>query len=225
MLLHSALGFGAALIAMPLLAVLVPLQTATPLVALVMLTTVSVLLWRAWGAVEFRSTARLLVATAAGLPVGLYALRAAPEALVRGALAVVLVAYGLYGLTRPRFAPVRSRAWDYGLGFVAGILGGAYNTNGPPIVLYGALRRWPPERFRATLQSYFVPTTVLICTGHAATGLWTREVLGLYAVSVPFVLVAIAAGLRIGRAIPPRRFDTALHVALLGLGCVLLLGS
>jgi len=37
-------------------------------------------------------------------------------------------------------------------------IGGAYGMNGPPLVAYGSLRRWtPPERFRATLQGYFLP--------------------------------------------------------------------
>jgi hypothetical protein len=31
--------------------------------------------------------------------------------------------------------------------------------NGPPLVIYGALRRWTPERFRATLQGYFLPAS------------------------------------------------------------------
>lgn len=223
MLLHSALGFGAALIAMPLLALVMPLTTATPLVALVMLTTVAILLWRGRAHVELGSTLRLLVATAAGLPVGIYLLRAAPEGLVRGVLGAVLIAYGAYGLARPRLGSVRSTAWDYGLGFAAGILGGAYNTNGPPVVLCGALKRWPPERFRATLQSYFLPATVLICASHAVTGLWTRRVFELYALALPFVVPAVLLGIRAGRALPPQRFDRALHAALLLLGVVMLL--
>ncbi len=44
-LAHAVLGFGSALVAMPLLALTAGVQTATPLVAFVMLTTTGVMLW------------------------------------------------------------------------------------------------------------------------------------------------------------------------------------
>jgi uncharacterized membrane protein YfcA len=43
-LLHSSIGFGAALFAMPLLVLLIDVPTATPLVALAMLTSIAVTL-------------------------------------------------------------------------------------------------------------------------------------------------------------------------------------
>lgn len=222
-LLHAAFGFGAALVAMPLAAALLPLTTATPVTALFMVTTALVMLSRSWANIDFRSTLRLLVATAFGLPLGLYLLREAPEGLVRALLGVVLIGYGFYGLVRPELRAIRSNAWAYGLGFFAGILGGAYNANGPPVVLYGTMRRWPPDQFRATLQSYFVPTTVLICLSHAATGLWTREVFELYVFTLPFFVPAVLVGLWIGRKIPAQKFQRALHAALLVLGASLLI--
>ena len=48
-------------------------------------------------------------------------------------------------------------------GFFAGILGGAYNTNGPPVVIYGSLRKWSPATFRATLQGYFFMAAFFCC--------------------------------------------------------------
>ena len=43
----------------------------------------------------------------------------------------------------------------YLFGFVAGVLGAAYNTSGVVITIYATLRDWSPDRFRSTLQSYF----------------------------------------------------------------------
>ena len=71
-------------------------------------------------------------------------------------LGLVLVAFGLYNIIRPKLPTPGSEKLSYVFGFVAGILGGAYNTNGPPAVIYGALRDWSPESYRATLQEYFI---------------------------------------------------------------------
>jgi uncharacterized membrane protein YfcA len=219
---HSSVGFGGALLAMPLLAFLIDIPTATPLVALSMLTTVGILLYGSWRQVALGSTWRLLGATAVGIPVGLLLLRAAPSGVVRIVLGAVLVAYGVYNLARPRLPTVSAKPWAYALGFVAGILAGAYNTNGPPVVLYGALQRWPRERFRATLQGYFLPATVLTCAGHAAGGLWTGRVWHLYLLSLPLVLLGIFLGTRVNGAIPEERFSGFLHSALIVMGGLLL---
>ena len=92
-----------------------------------------------------------------------------------------------------------------------------------PLVLYGALRRWPPQRFRATLQGYFVPTSALIWVGHGLTGLWTDRVVQLYVLALPVLVLAIALGTRLHRRIPAHRFERLLYLVLIGLGGLLLL--
>src|SRR2546423_2318549 len=149
---RSALGFGDALVAMPLLVLAVGVRTATPVVAFAASTIAVVILLRHWRRVDVRATWRLVVASLAGIPFGLLLLKAAPEAYVKIVLGVLLILYGLYSLLAPRLPELQSERTAYVFGFVAGVLGGAYNTNGPPVVVYAALRRWPPEHFRATLQ-------------------------------------------------------------------------
>ena len=39
--------------------------------------------------------------------------------------------------------------------------------NGPPLVIYGALRRWSPQHFRATLQGYFLPASLAGLGGYS----------------------------------------------------------
>lgn len=43
--------------------------------------------------------------------------------------------------------------------------------NGPPLAVYGSLRRWSPQRFRATLQGYFLPASLVGLGGYIALGL------------------------------------------------------
>ncbi len=148
---HATLGFGSALVSMPLLIPLVRVQTATPLVAFMALTTTLMVLRNTWRSIDLRA----IFASAVGIPFGLYILTDAPQALVPGILGMLLTAYGLYSLMRPELPTVTWSGWTYVLGFCAGLLGAAYNTNGPPVGLLGALMRWSPDRFRATIQGYF----------------------------------------------------------------------
>ena len=59
-----------------------------------------------------------------------------------------------------------SRRWAYPAGFIAGCLGGAYNTAGPPVIVYGSLRQWPKEEFRAVLQAFFFVNAVFTVASH-----------------------------------------------------------
>lgn len=219
---RSTLGFGDALLAMPLLAITVGIQTATPLVAFVAATIAATMLIRHWHDVDMRATWRLILASLLGIPLGLLLLKGVSESLVKAVLGAVLILFGLYNLTTPHLPALEGRVFAYVFGFVAGVLGGAYNTNGPPIVMYGTLRRWPPDRFRATLQGYFLPTGLLIMLGHGLVGLWTVDVLRLYAYALPSILLAIFLGSRLNQFIPHHRFARLVYAFLIVVGVVLI---
>jgi uncharacterized membrane protein YfcA len=221
--LRSAVGFGDALVAMPLLAVLIGVHTAAPLVALVAATLALCMLAAGWRSVRLAAAWQLIVGALAGIPLGLWLLQGAHDRILKGVLALVLVLYSGWALLRPRLPVLRSEAGAFWFGMAGGILGGAYNTNGPAVVIYSALRRWPPEVFRATLQSYFFPTGLLILAGHGVTGLWTTRVLSSYLLALPIVLAAVWLGHVAHRRIPAGRFDRAVYALLLLLGGMLLI--
>ncbi|NJN21802.1 MAG: sulfite exporter TauE/SafE family protein [Leptolyngbya sp. RL_3_1] len=220
-LVSSTFGFGSALFAMPLLTLVLGLQLATPLFGLVGPTIAAIILVTNWQRVEFASTWRLIVATLLGIPVGVYLLKALPSPWIIHTIGVLLMLYGCYRLTGARLPQVDSPYWAFPFGFVAGVLGGAYNTNGPPTVVYGNMRHWPPDQFRATLQGYFLPTGVGILASHGLGGLWTFNMLQLYAISLPGILIAIWLGGWCNQNLPIERFQVLLSVLLVGLGAML----
>lgn len=222
-LIRSAIGFGDSLIAMPLLAMAVGIQTATPLVAFVASTIGITVIAGNWRNVDKQSAWRLILVSLAGIPFGLVLLKVAPEQVVKIILGLMLIAYGLYSLFSPRLPTVRNEKSAYAFGFVAGVLGGAYNTNGPPIVMYGMLRRWPPEHFRATLQFYFFFTGLLIVASHGIAGLWTPVVLRLYVYSIPVIMLAIWIGGRINNRIPTALFSRIVYALLVVIGALFMI--
>jgi len=219
---RSSLGFGDAVIAMPLLAMIIDIRTATPLVALCASLIAFTILIKNWRKTDLRTTFRLILASFAGIPVGLLIVKNIPETILKTILGTLLILYGLFRLLKPRW----NLKGDKGpiafiFGFMAGILGGAYNTNGPPIVIYGSLRQWPKERFRATLQGYFLPTGILIFLGHGISGLWTQDVLKLFIMAIPVVLLGIFLGGKAHRSISGDRFYSWVNAAVIGMGLIL----
>jgi uncharacterized membrane protein YfcA len=223
--IRSALGFGEALIAVPLVAFVLPIEIAAPVAVLVSITVAVVVLAQDWRHVNVRSAAWLVGFSALGIPLGLLLLRAVPEPIVKGALGVVVASFAAASLWRKSAYHLRDDRLAWLFGVSAGVLGGAYGMNGPPLVVYGSLRRWPPERFRATLQGYFLPASIAGMLGYWAAGLWTTQVNRYYLLSLPAVLVAIPIGRMINARLDTRRFVTAVHAGLLASGAGLVVHS
>jgi uncharacterized protein len=145
-------------------------------------------------------------------------------ALVRSALGSLILVYGLFGLVKPGARLEREKAhFPWLVGWSAGVLGGAYNTNGPPIVAYGMLRGWPPESFRATLQGYFLPTGLAILAGHGLAGLWTGTVLRSYLCSLPAIVLGVFLGELLNKKLTRGMFTKLVYVSLAVMGALMLL--
>ncbi len=222
--LQSLTGFGFALVVMPLVTLVIDLQTAAPLIALAGLTAYAVNLVRFRGAVNLGEVARLGVASALGIPIGIWALVRVDELAINRAMGAILVAYAAYALLRPVTAHRLVRWWAYPAGFLAGCLGGAYNTPGPPVVVYGSLQQWPKDEYRAILQSLFFINGVLIVGSHLLARHLVPQVWVLYAWAAPALLVGLWTGARLDRRVDQERFRRLVTAMILVLGASLLLG-
>jgi uncharacterized membrane protein YfcA len=221
-LIRSAFGFGEALVAVPLLALVIPIEVAAPIAVLVSITVAGVVVVQDWREIHLRSAGKLVFSSVFGIPLGLLLLKMVAEPVVKAALATVIIAFSLYSLTaRSRHELKNDRlAWLFG--FASGVLGGAYGMNGPPLVVYGALRRWSPGHFRATLQGYFLPASLMVACGYLAAGLWTSAVSTYYLLSLAPVLIAIFLGRVVNRKMNASLFQVYVHIVLVIVGSILM---
>jgi uncharacterized protein len=224
-LIRSAFGFGEALVAVPLLALVIPVEEAVPLATLASITVATIVVVQDWRQIHMRSAGWLVLSTLAGLPLGLWVLLAVPEAVVKAILGVVIIGFSSYSLCSPRQYQLKNDRWAWLFGFAAGVLGGAYGINGPPLIIYGSLRHWSAEQFRATLQGYFLPASTLGMFGYWLAGRWTAAVTRYYLWSLPLAVVAVFLGRPINRRMRGRAFVYCVHVGLILIGMVLLMQS
>ena len=201
---RATFGFGEALVAMPLLSLVVDVPVAAALVALTSIFNAAVILMTNWRTVEWQGAWRLTVAALVGIPFGTYALKYAPENAVKLVLALVVLSFAGYNLVRPQLGRLQSDSWGFVFGLIAGVLGGAYNAFGPALVIYGTLRGWGAQKFRSTLQAVFFPASLFVGLMHMQFGFWTREVLLGY---LPFCLPAMAFAAVLGQKLSAR-FDS-----------------
>jgi uncharacterized protein len=223
-LIRSTFGFGEALIAVPLLSLRIPLRTAAPLAVLVSIAVAAVIVGQDWRKIHMRSAGGLVASTLVGIPVGLVLLTSFHQNTLKAALAVLIIVFAVYSLTGRQLPELHSenRIWLFACGFCAGVLGGAYGMNGPPLAIYGGIRRWSPERFRATLQGYFLPASLLGMLGYLFAGLWTVTVTRYFLLSLPVIIPTILLGRACNRRLQGAAFHRLVYLVVAVSGVVLL---
>jgi uncharacterized membrane protein YfcA len=223
-LTQAVSGFGLALIAMPLLVQLIDPVEAAALVALMAVTTQLIMLARYRRALHLGGLWRLMVGSLLGIPIGVVALSRLDGGIILTVLGVILVSYALYSLFAPPLPVIRNPNWGFGFGFLSGLLGGAYNTGGPPYVIYGTSQRWETQQFKANLQVLLMVNSVTVVIAHLLVGHYTGSVLRDYAIALPMILAGALAGFWLDRYIDEALFRRIILILLLIIGGRMLLG-
>jgi hypothetical protein len=180
-----------------------------------------------WRKIEVRSAAWLVISSVFGIPLGLLLLTRTNEHTVKLILGAVIAIFSIYSLA---FKTKLHLEKDHptlllSAGFISGILGGAYGMNGPPLAIYGSLRRWSPQHFRATLQGYFLPASLLGLIGYAAIGLWSHAITRYFLLSLPATLLAIVLGRVINYRLKGEGFFRYVYAGLIVIGAILIAQS
>ena len=223
-LVRSTFGFGESLIAVPLLAFLIPIEVAVPLSVLVSIFIAAFVMTQDRKKVHFYSAKWLIIFSALGIPIGLLLLIYGNELFIKFGLGVFIILYAVYSLFAKKTFRLASdnKLWLFICGFLSGILGGAYGFNGPPIVIYGNLRNWSAKHFRATLQAYFLPAGMFGMIGFWYNELWTSTVTYYFLIALPVIIPAILLGRIINQRLKNDTFLKYIYVGLICVGITLL---
>ncbi len=220
---QAATGFGLALVSMPLLTAVIGLPAAAPMMAIVGMLAEFVILIRFREAVNVRAVSRLVIAALAGTPVGLYLLGVIDPVVGARLLGAMVAGYALYALLSPRLPALTRPAWAWTFGFVAGVIGGIYNTSGPPVIIYGSCRRWPPAEFKGNLQGFFLPAGIMVLAGHILKGNVTAVVWHNVWVAMPAMVVGLVVGFLLDGRIPAAIFRKMVLLLLVLIGLNLMI--
>jgi len=221
-LISTVSGFGSSLIAMPLLTTIIGVREAAPLVVLIVLIQNTFMVVKYRRAFQLKDMALLCVGALAGIPFGVFALTRLNDKAILSALGVVLVIYALYDLFGKTF-PVISRGWAPTFGFAGGGLAGAYNTYGPPILIYGNCRNWSPEALKGNVQLFGLLNSVLVISLHVSSGHYTGDVMNMFWISLPAVAIASLTGFAFDKYMNRTVFRKIVCVLLLAAGMKLII--
>ena len=225
--LRGTTGFGSAA-AMPLMALAIPMKILVPTWTLMGIASSLTVLGKDRRHVAVRDVVRVLHACAVGVGIGLYLFTSLDPTHLRRGLGALVVAYGAYtlwGALRPQShvtLPPRVAAPLGGL--LAGAVGTMFGTMASLFfVMYLDATRMAKTQFRATMSALVMTLSVIRGAGYWAVGEFTREVLLLFAVGLPTMLLGIYLGDRVHAWISEAAFRRLVSLVLIVSGIPLLL--
>lgn len=208
---RSAAGFGAVLIAIPMLAFVLPVSTAVSVTTVLTAITSLHQIGRDWRWVAWRHFSIMAFYSAIGIGLGFYLINLLDEQALRRSLGVFLILYSIYTLVNANMSPVFPSRWRRALAACTGVAGGVFGTLfgagvGPIYVVYFHAVRMEREVFRVTMSAVVLLGGVARIAGYANSGFYERSSIALVAIGLPLVIVGSWLGDRLIRRLDPQTF-------------------
>ncbi|HEX3862642.1 MAG TPA: sulfite exporter TauE/SafE family protein [Stellaceae bacterium] len=224
---RSAAGFGAGLIAIPMLAFVLPVSTAVSIATV--FTTLSSIqqISREWRQIAWRQFMTIFFYSMVGVGLGLYFIKLLNEDLMRCLLGIFMVLYSIHALRATDTSRFLPKQWHGVLGAGVGIVGGLLSAlfgagAGPVYVVYFDILRLEKAVFRATMSAVVVLGGVARIVGYGTYGFYGPSTVALLALGIPVVIIGSWLGDRIVYRLSARSFSRFVAAIILLSGITLL---
>jgi uncharacterized protein len=220
-------GFGAGMVAIPLLVFVIPIRTAVPMMSMLVFVLFMILFIRDRRDVIWDELKHLVPATLLGVGAGVLLFKNLDVAILLRLLGIVIVSYALYVLAVHYFGMPElrcSQRWAYPIGFAGAVIDTMFGGGGGTlIVVYMHLRGIGKAQFRATVAVLWFFEMIARIGGYAISGYYTLQALMLVLLLLPLMWAGTHVGERISNRISQETFSKILAAMLLAAGLSVLL--
>jgi len=218
-------GFGSGLVAVPLLALKLPLTFVVPLILLTDFTASLVLGGLNFKQVDWREIRRLLPPGLIGVAVGTLLLVSLPMTPMLIGLGSFVILFALRNLLLAgREAKPISTWWAWPAGLTGGTVGALFGTGGPPYVIYLSHRLADKGLLRATFSGLFFMEGLARIGSFSISGLMLDiDLAWAYLGAMPVALAALWLGSHVHTRLSNAQMMRAISLILLGSGISLYL--
>ena len=210
---QAVAGFGFALLAVPLMVVVIDLQSAVIISSFVGTLSNMLQSWQLRRNINRNMTRRFLLATAVGSPVGLLLFVYANQSALKIVLGLSIL-FGVFVLSRGLELQHVSSWLDWIMGILSGVLLMATSTNGPPLVFVLQARRIDPATFRATLNMVFLVSGTFGLVMFGLAGEILRSDVNVAAFAIPAMVIGVSTGVVIRKYVQQELFKKIVLILL-----------
>ncbi len=216
-------GFGAALVALPLMGFFIDIKTAIPLILLLGLVINFILISRLLKHVDHKKWILLFLFSLPGIPLGIWVLQYVDTRFIEILIGFVIIFTSIFSMLSTSSTKGLNKFWACLAGFVAGFLGGTIGAIGPPVIIYTSLQPWDKQQIKATMVSFFILSGIGILICYIFNGLITKQILISFGYSVPPLISGVVVGMFVFNKITDTLYKRIIHLLLILLGILLLI--
>ena len=196
-LIFGISGFGSTLIAVPLLAHVMPLKFVIPMVVVLDCVSAVSMGFKLRADVWKQEFLPMLPFLLVGLLIGAFVLLNLPAQWLFAGLGFFVVVFGCYYVIGNR-STVRLPRWTCApIGLIAGTTSSAFGVGGPLYVFFFTARGATPEQVRATVPAVFSFTTVARIAIFISLGLYSRDIVIAALLLLPVMALGLWCGQRL----------------------------
>lgn len=221
-LVKGTTGFGFALFALPLLVHFIPVKNLVPLLTLFNMTSSIQIVIQTR---QLKLTKRIIFLSLAGISgiiMGSLVLKFISELWLEFLCATMLITVSILFLTGYRFNIKKVKRGSLIAGSISGLLGGSTSISGPPLALFLTSLKMDTLHFRFTFAWFSIITSVVAMLDYLKIGIVHIEVIKIYAISIPILLISIAVGKWISGKVSQQMFYKVTLILTLMAGIFLL---
>lgn len=224
-LLQGLSGFGFSILAVPLITLFVPPQTAVPVLLLYSIIINLVVLHSARKSIDLKKIWLLLLAGIAGLPLGAKLLVSLEAAVIKVFIGIMILIFGTLMMLGYRKKLKHERIAMLPIGLISGILSGSISIGGPPVIIFLSNKQVGKQFFRGNLALYFFLLNIFTIPVFLCNGLFTRDVISYSITFLPGLVAGVVSGSLLSQKVQEQHFRKFTLVLLLVMGVLAIISG
>ncbi len=216
----SGFAGGAGVVAVPLLALVMPVPKAAALLLPLLIAMDTKTVWYYRSGIDWKRLTAILPAAIIGIALAGWAMKGLPSRWLQWALGIISILFALWA----RIIPILGRL--KGSGFIWGCVSGVSSTllhaGGPPISIYLLTQNIPKLTWLATAAVFFAVMNLVKVVPYTLNQQWSWELIKLDIALLPVAIFGIWLGKRIQQQLNNAHFTNICRGLLLVSGVALL---
>lgn len=199
-------GFGFALLAVPFLSLIFPMQVLVPAMSLFNLITSLVILIKLQEKIKAKLFIPMFIASLGGIPLGVYALEYMSSENLRLIAGILVILFSVRMLGREKLA---KRFLNFPIvfaGFISGLLNSCISVGGPPLVIAMNRKGYSKDRFRGIFAWFSTFSSFFTTAAFVMNGMIEKESINLALFCLPILFFGSHFGSKFSGKIEPEKF-------------------
>lgn len=213
------------MVAMPIVATILPLEIAVPSSTLLVLALNIQLAWAYRKYVRWQALKFIFLGGIFGSGAGLWILSAVNGRVLKIIMGILLVFYALHSLRKQKSgdsgATINTR-WGLPAGFFSTLLGTLFGFNGPPLAVFTSLSGWTKETAKGILGTCFILTGITILCGQFLAGIQNARTFHFFISAFPAVLLGGSLGILASKRVGQNTYKRIVLTLILAAGLSIL---